>query len=172
MRTNICQGTAIFQMKMTSDDPLSLVSWKYWLMRLSCPAIPEDDSGLTALMSNDLPYIHKTPNKLKKKKSFKRTSSKGTLFCGNHTKHISRLVYICSLINYTIISRIQTMLTHEMAIKVASMHQSLSGGLSSPLGHDKRSRKKAWWGILALMIGTAHRPNGLLSIRTCALFPL
>lgn len=51
-------------------------------MRLSCPAIPEDDSGLTALMSNDLPYIHKTPNKLKKKKKkvLKEHQVKGLCF--------------------------------------------------------------------------------------------
>lgn len=33
----------------------------------------------------------------------KRASSKGTFLCGNHTKHTTRLVYIDSLINYTVI---------------------------------------------------------------------
>lgn len=35
------------------------------------------------------------------------------------------------------------MMTHDMAIKAASVHQSLSGGLSCSFGHYKRSRKKA-----------------------------
>lgn len=116
----------------------------------------------------DPPSLSKNPKRITWKR-FKIASSKGTLFFGNHTKHTSRLVYNCSLINYTRISIFPIILTHEMAIKAASGHQSLSGGLLCSLGHNRRSRKKAWWGILAFTIGTVLRPRGLVSVRTCAL---
>lgn len=103
-----------------------------------------------------------------KLRMFKQLSSKGTFFfCGNHTKFTSKLVYIYSLLSYTRISKPYS----PMAIKT---------GLCAPVtalrsvllfGQNKRSRNKAWWGILALTMWTALRCHGLLSIGTCALAP-